>query len=362
MTEKNTQTGSWDYRPKDEQQRIRLAGFSSIALMTAGTFALFHPLVAAAGLFYTATKIGDVALFFSVRRFQEKMIKNCIDSGDFTPISNDHPISIIANELAASAKTKYKPRVFVMSKDRFSKYLKNSAPFYLRWKWTLTGGVPDNIYKHAAPRTFSVLSGTGILATTKEGLQTLNQDLPKARFIIAHEISHDMTDKLSAPMIARSFAKINTKTLMTLTAVSACLALIAPALPFAISLFSGIYGSIGLAVISYFLGIGAKTINNFGEREKEMRADRNAIHLTRDPDGGTRMFTHDNDDTYPTVLHQLSSSHPPEFFRRRMMRVHFNQAKMHKPPSTTAAEAQARTLAEDHAREKAAGEAFLKFY
>lgn len=231
--------GAWKIkRPAD---RILIAGGSAVAVVAMGisTFLMFLPAVAGA----TVALASGAVIAENTAAWKRRKLARKMETQKWEPAPDDDRVIQIVADVAKEFGRSRAPKVFI------------------------TPGKKDDF--------FAAMPEMDVLLTTRASLDRFTSD-SDLRFIIAHEMAHLQADRRSPIALAHQFMQRFGDVSSCAIILSWGLSLFGIGLPVMAALgTTAIVGTVAAGMIS-ILGL------QFSSRQRENRADRNALYITRD--------------------------------------------------------------------------------
>lgn len=320
----SAQLKDWKYSAPLDETKIALGAIAGAAVMAVGLSQIFNPVALGIAGAYGIGKVLHAQVVANVKPLLERELAKDIATGKLTPVEDDEPVVRIAADISRQLGHKEPPKAYYLDASLVAKI---ALPVGLRWLMKFRP-----VQASVMPKVFAAVPGANLLYTTREALNNgMNEQ--QLRYITAHEMSHLHKDRLSPAILTRAAITHTSRALMLGCAAGLGLALFGAALP----LTAAAGGSILLAAGGLWaVSTVAKVAANFGMRTLEARADRNALHITRDLQNATSALDVLHGRPYyrakrtPLVLETLST-HPTQRRRIEKLQDAFNDVAKYKP-------------------------------
>jgi hypothetical protein len=327
---------TWKYAPLGERLTETAVSVGSAALYGLALTQIFNPVALGIAAGYGVARTAWTYYDSHGDRAREKAIRE----GYFAPLPEKYAkLQKVTDEMTDAAGM---PRHHALLAT--PKITRMIVPWYLRFVLL----VPE-IKKKALQSTAAAVSSMDTVIATPEFMELA--DDRELRFVIAHEVSHaKVEDSYSAKNIAKSLKKHTQVGLIAGLALTAGAGLLGmTALPAVLAGGTSVVGgALMLGIVSAVANLGL----NYANRIVERRADRNAIHLTRDPEAAESFFikaSPKGKTPSPSILPE-TSSHPSFHPRMENIRAAFNHAAAYPAPPTARMQAAQTARPERSAR------------
>lgn len=318
----------WEYSAPLDETKIAVGAVAGAAVFAVGLSQIFNPLALGVAAAYGVGKVLHSQVTMNVRPLRERAFAKSIAKGSLTPVEADQPVMQMTADISRQLGHAEPPKVYYIDDKTVAKL---ALPPGLRWLMKLEP-TRKAIAQSVMPKIFAALPGGNTLVTTREALRDgLNAD--ELRYIAAHEMAHLHKDNFSPAINVRAVITHTSRALLLACGVGLGLAAFGVTLPLTAAVGSSLLlATGGLMAVT----MAAKAANNFGLRTAEIRADRNALHTTRDLKNAMSALDALHGKPFyrakrtPMAL-EIFSTHPTH--RRRIDKLCevFNDVAQHKP-------------------------------
>jgi Zn-dependent protease with chaperone function len=313
------QEKKWNFSPFSDGVSTTATTAIGCVVLGAGLSFFFTPVAVAAATGYGLYNVARGAML-AIPKVRDHYFQQQVAKGHYKPVDPDTPIVKMAAEISNALGRKEAPKFYTVDDQTVAQM---ALPWGLRWMMK----IPD-IRKQAMPNVFAALPGTNTLIATQEALDRPRTE-GELKFIMAHEMSHlHANDNRSPAIFGRTMVKKVTRALFWGTAAAIGLGLFGVAVP-VVAGGSALLALGGLWATS----TAAKLCFNLAMRTVENRADRNAMYITRDYEGG-RSALADIDPTSekpkaPNLFKEYMMDHPSYHPRIKTLKESFNKVSQY---------------------------------
>ena len=268
----------WQYSTPQERFQERAITAGAVALYGLALSQIFNPVALGVAVGYGAFKTAEAYWKLS----GDAGIKRWLDKGVLQPLPAEFADAQTEVDLIADAASMPKHKVFLATE----KLLLASTPFILRH--TL---LKFDIAKKFGMKNLAAAASTmDVVMATREFLESKTPD--ERRFVLAHEMAHGkVEDSSSMHRASVGFKKMINRALFYGAATFCVAGLLGFAVP---SIFAGTLTTVSGLALMAAASWSADLALKYVSRIKERRADRNAIYLVGNPDGGEAFFRNAN--------------------------------------------------------------------
>ncbi len=305
----------WKFNSVSEKAKETAGAAVALAVFIGGISTIFHPIAVMLSLAYATGTLIQGEILMKFPKFRDKALSKFLKSGMAKELPKDHDLLKRIKKVSNRLNQKDMPRVLIVNADFVGKM---AAPPIIRKLFRKS--IEENMH-----RVFGVAPNSNIFITTEEGLKSTKNKKDELDFIVAHEMSHIKTDKFAPARFAQTILKKSSRFLVLAVAATVAASAVGGAIPLiSTSIFSAV-GSLFIATTA--AGVAWK----YGSRIAEYRADRNAMHLTKNLDGAVgcmNMISNFNERDM-SGFQNIFSTHPIYKYRVTALHDSFNKVTMH---------------------------------